>query len=64
MSSDNDYQTKPKEYTVKRVEENLFELWLDEDRLATLSKDEAWPVMLGRVHPEDMLKRKEEEAVA
>ena len=64
MSSDNDYQTKPKEYTVKRVEENLFELWHDEDHLATLSKEEAWPVMLGRVHPEEMLKQKEEEAVA
>lgn len=62
MSGENDYQTKPKEYTVKRIEENLFELWYEERCLATLSKEEAWPVMLGRIHPEAMLNRIEDDA--
>ncbi len=43
------------EYTVKRIEEDVFELWLDDKCLATLTKEEAWPVMVGQVHPGDIV---------
>lgn len=61
MRDKSDYKNKASEYTVKRIEEDQFELWYEEKRLVTMSKDEAWPVMLGRIHPEEMLKRKKGE---
>lgn len=43
--------TKASAYTVKRIEADVFELWHDDDCLATLTKEQAWPVMIGQVHP-------------
>ncbi len=56
MSNENNgNKTSAKEYTVKRIEENKFELWYEDTQLVTLTKDEAWPVMLGQVHPEEVI---------
>jgi hypothetical protein len=44
--------TKANEYTVKRIGKDEFELWHDDERLAMLTKEEAWPVMMGQVHPD------------
>ena len=52
---DNVNKTSAKEYTVKRIEEDRFELWYEDTQLVTLTKDEAWPVMLGQVHPEEVV---------
>jgi hypothetical protein len=38
---------KTNEYTVKWIENDLFELWFDDERLVTLTKQEVWPVMVG-----------------
>lgn len=46
---------KTNEYTVKRIDNDLFELWFDDECLATLTKQEAWPVMVGRVHPDEII---------
>jgi hypothetical protein len=62
MGNDNNYRFKAKDYTVKRIDEDKFELWFDETHLTTLTKDEAWPVMLGRVHPEDFLRKTRDDA--
>ncbi|MFN2134305.1 MAG: hypothetical protein ACK2UK_00010 [Candidatus Promineifilaceae bacterium] len=43
------------EYAVQRVGENAFEIWHENRLLATLSKEEAWPVMIGQVHPESVI---------
>jgi hypothetical protein len=43
--------TKANTYSVKRIEKDVFELWHDDECLATLTKEQAWPVMIGRVHP-------------
>ena len=43
--------TKGNDYTVKRIDEDVFELWYEDDCLTTLTKKEAWPVMTGQVHP-------------
>jgi hypothetical protein len=52
------------EYTVKRVEEDSFELWFDEECLATLTRAEAWPVMIGRIHPQTFLEEQANEPAA
>lgn len=62
MGTDNTYRFKAKDYTVKRIAEDKFELWFDETHLTTLTKDEAWPVMLGRVHPEDVVRKTRDDA--
>lgn len=49
------------EYVVQRVDEDTFELWLDGNLLETLTKEEAWPVMLGRIHPEVVVREKHAE---
>ncbi len=46
---------KTNEYTVKRIENDLFELWFNDECLATLTKQEAWPVMVGQVHPDEVI---------
>ena len=43
--------SKASEYTIKRIDENHFELWHDDQHLATMTKKEAWPVMTGQIHP-------------
>jgi hypothetical protein len=48
--------TKANEYTVKRINENTFELWYDDQCLATLTRKEAWPVLIGQVHPESIIR--------
>lgn len=60
---DNSKRAKAKDYTVKRVDEDTFELWHEDTQLATLTKDEAWPVMIGRVHPEEVVQDNEEQEV-
>lgn len=60
---DKDKRAKAKDYTVKRVGEDTFELWHDDTQLATLTKDEAWPVMIGRIHPEEVVPGDEEQEV-
>ncbi len=50
--------TDAKEYTVKRIDKNTFELWHEEQRLATLTKEEAWPVMIGQVHPDAIIRER------
>jgi hypothetical protein len=55
MSQENSTRAKAKDYTVKRVDKDTFELWHEDVQLATLSKEEAWPVMIGKVHPEEAL---------
>jgi len=47
--------SKASEYTVKRIDENHFELWHDEQHLATLTKEEAWPVITGQIHPNTVI---------
>jgi hypothetical protein len=54
-SDDHANKTSAKEYTVKRIEEDVFELWYEDTQLVTLTKDEAWPVMLGQIHPEEVV---------
>jgi hypothetical protein len=44
-----------KDFTVKRIGEDEFELWHDEKFLITMTKEEAYPVMLGRVHPREVV---------
>jgi hypothetical protein len=48
--------SKAKEFTVKRISEDEYELWHDDKFLLTMTKEEAYPVMLGRVHPKDVVK--------
>lgn len=55
MSEDGNKRAKAKEYTVKRIDDDTFELWHEGIQLATLSKEEAWPVMIGRVHPQEVV---------
>jgi hypothetical protein len=52
---------KTNEYTVKRIDDDLFELWFDDERLATMTKEEAWPVMMGQVHPDTVIDQQIEE---
>jgi hypothetical protein len=40
------------EFNVKRIDEDVFELWHEDEHLATLTREEAWPVMMGQVHPD------------
>jgi hypothetical protein len=44
-----------KDFTVKRIGEDEFELWHDDKFLLTMTREEAYPVMLGRVHPREMV---------
>lgn len=53
--------TKANEYTVKRVADDKFELWLADQRLAILTKEEAWPVITGKVHPQTMVPKADDE---
>jgi hypothetical protein len=62
MSADSYHRAKANEYTVKSIGDDMFELWHHDRHLATLTKAEAWPVMLGRVHPEDVVQTAEDEA--
>ena len=47
--------SKAKEFTVKRIGEDEYELWHDDKFLLTMTKEEAYPVMLGRVHPDEVV---------
>lgn len=47
--------SKAKEFTVKRIGEDEYELWHDDKFLLTMTKEEAYPVMLGRIHPEEVV---------
>lgn len=47
------------EYSVQRIDEDLFELWHEDTLLATLTKEEAWPVMIGQVHPDAVVRERE-----
>jgi hypothetical protein len=55
--------TKANEYTVKRIDEDTFELWHDDKHLATLTKEEAWPVMIGQVHPNIIVRQQVENTI-
>jgi hypothetical protein len=46
---------KAKDFTVKRIGEDEFELWHDDQFLLTMTREEAYPVMLGRVHPREVV---------
>jgi len=50
------------EYTVKRIDTETFELWRADELLATMTREEAWPVMMGRVHPSSLLEDEPEGA--
>lgn len=52
------------DYTVKRIDPETFELWRADKLLATLSRDEAWPVMMGQVHPSSVVDEKPEASTA
>jgi hypothetical protein len=39
------------QYTVKRIDRETYELWYEDRRLATLTREEAWPVMVGQISP-------------
>jgi len=52
---------KASEYVVQRIDEDTFELWLENNLLATLTKEEAWPVILGQIHPDDVSYEHEDE---
>jgi hypothetical protein len=54
-------RTKAIDYTVKRIDEDVFELWYDDDCLATLTKEQAWPVMIGQVHPSTVVHERTDE---
>jgi hypothetical protein len=54
--------TKAEEYTVKRIDKDTFELWHRDKRLATLTREEAWPVMIGRVRPDTIVFEQLDEA--
>ena len=56
--------TRADEYTVKRIDENTYELWYDDRCLATLTREEAWPVLTGQVHPESIIREQNNEPTA
>jgi hypothetical protein len=43
------------DYVVKKIAEDEYELWFEDRLLATMTKEEAYPVMLGQIHPEKFL---------
>jgi hypothetical protein len=47
--------SEAKDFTVKRIGDDEFELWHDDEFLLTMTKEEAYPVMLGRVHPTEVV---------
>ena len=49
------------EFNVKRIDEDTFELWYEDERLAILTREEAWPVMMGQVHPDTFLREQTNE---
>jgi hypothetical protein len=62
MNRDSAYKTKAKEYTINRIDDDVFELWHDDTHLATIAKEEAWSMMLGKIHPEDFLRNTHNDA--
>lgn len=44
------------QFNVKRIEEDIFELWHEDKCLATLTREEAWPVMMGQIHPDTVIR--------
>ena len=44
------------EFNIKRINANTFELWHGDQHLATLTREEAWPIMIGRVHPDTIMR--------
>lgn len=50
------------EFNVKRIDEDVFELWHEDEHLATLTREEAWPVMMGQVHPEVVIQEQMDES--
>jgi hypothetical protein len=55
--------TKASEYIVKRVDKETYELWYDDKRLATLTREEAWPVMTGQVSPSVIVRNRTDNAI-
>jgi hypothetical protein len=49
------------DFNVKRIDEDVFELWYQDEHLVTMTKEEAWPVMLGQVHPADVIREQTDE---
>lgn len=49
------------EFNIKRIDADVFELWHEDKHLATLTREEAWPVMMGQVHPDVILRDHVEE---
>jgi hypothetical protein len=52
------------EYVVQKIDDDEYELWFEDACLATMSKEEAYPVMLGQIHPEEFLAEHDEEAAS
>jgi len=50
------------EYVVQKIDDDEYELWFEDTLLATMTKEEAYPVMLGQVHPEEYLAEHHDEA--
>lgn len=50
------------EFNVKRIDEDVFELWHEDEHLATLTREEAWPVMMGQVHPDVIIQEQMDES--
>jgi hypothetical protein len=48
------------EYVVQKIDEDEFELWFEDTLLATMTKEEAYPVMLGQIHPQEYLAEQRE----
>ena len=55
--------TETNQYTVQRIDENTWELWFDGNLLQTLTREEAWSVMLGQVQPEDLIRDEDKQTV-
>lgn len=52
---------KANEYTVKRIDQDTYELWYYDRCLATLTREKAWPVLIGQVHPESIIREQNSE---
>lgn len=44
------------QFNIKRINADAFQLWHEDKHLATLTREEAWPIMMGRVHPDAILR--------
>ncbi len=47
--------TEANAYTVKRIDKDTYELWYENEYITALTREQAWPVMIGQVHPSSVV---------